>query len=90
LHRFHAGARIRLSDGEALLADPLRRPRDFLRTLFSPAATLGDKLRVVRLRLRPCGARGSRRGFASASSDPTSAGSSLSGIFEPRAGSSSS
>jgi phytoene dehydrogenase-like protein/ligand-binding SRPBCC domain-containing protein len=51
LHRFHAGARIRLSDGEALLADPLRRPRDFLRTLFSPAATLGDKLRVVRLRL---------------------------------------
>lgn len=50
LRPFRPGARIRLEDGFTRIGDPFRRPSDLWSTLMSPAGTIGDKLRVARLR----------------------------------------
>lgn len=50
LRRFEPGALIRFNGKFHRLADPWRRPRHFLATLLSPAATLPDKLRIARFR----------------------------------------
>jgi phytoene dehydrogenase-like protein len=54
LGRFQPGALIRYNGRFHRFADPWRSPRHALTTLFSPLATLGDKLRVARLRHRVC------------------------------------
>jgi phytoene dehydrogenase-like protein len=50
LHPFYPGALVYLDDRFYRVADPWRHPFDAMRTLFSPIGTLGDKLRVARLR----------------------------------------
>lgn len=56
LGRFHPGARLRLPGGkEAVVADPFRRPSMALSSLLAPIGSLGDKLRVARLRQRLLG-----------------------------------
>lgn len=52
LCHFYAGALVRSGGRFGRLADPFRHPLDALRAAFSPAGTLGDKLRVGRLRGR--------------------------------------
>jgi phytoene dehydrogenase-like protein len=52
LRPFYAGALVRAGRGFNRLADPFRHPLDALLAAFSPAGTLGDKLRVGRLRAR--------------------------------------
>ena len=52
LRPFYAGALVRSGGRFHRLADPFRHPLDALRSAFSPAGTLGDKLRVGRLRAR--------------------------------------
>jgi phytoene dehydrogenase-like protein len=52
LHAFQPGALIHFRGALHRLTDPWRRPLAALETLFSPVATLGDKLRVGRLRHR--------------------------------------
>ncbi len=51
---FEPGALIRLDRGFVRLSDPWRRPSKALATVLSPAATLGDKLRIARLRKQVC------------------------------------
>lgn len=49
--RFAPGALVALPGGQTCrLADPLREPRHFLATALAPVGTLGDKLRILRLR----------------------------------------
>ena len=50
LQRFEPGALIRYSGKFHRLSDPWRRPQHALSTLFSPVATLADKLRIARFR----------------------------------------
>lgn len=50
LHAFEPGALIRHGGSFAMLGDPWRRPTQAFRTAFSPVGTLGDKLRVAKLR----------------------------------------
>lgn len=50
LRPFRPGARIRLESGFTRIGDPFRRPADLWPTLTSPVGTVGDKLRVARLR----------------------------------------
>lgn len=50
LGRFEPGALIRHGGRFRRFADPFRRPGKTLATAFSPVATLGDKLRIARLR----------------------------------------
>lgn len=52
LARFEPGALIRYQGKFHRFVDPWRRPRHLLSTAFSPVATLGDKLRVARVRQR--------------------------------------
>lgn len=52
LMRFEPGALIRYQGTFQRFADPWRRPQHTLSTVFSSVATLGDKLRVARLRRR--------------------------------------
>ena len=52
LHRFEPGALIRYRGKFRRLSDPFRRPRHLISTALSPVASLGDKLRVMRLRRR--------------------------------------
>lgn len=52
LRSFYAGALVRAGGRFHKLADPFRHPLDALGAALSPAATLGDKLRVGRLRWR--------------------------------------
>lgn len=52
LRPFEPGALIALGGRFQRLADPWRRPRHLLRTAFSAAGTLGDKLRIAGLRRR--------------------------------------
>jgi phytoene dehydrogenase-like protein len=54
LMKFEPGALIRYQGKFSRFADPWRRPRHLFSTAFSPVATLGDKLRVARLRRRVC------------------------------------
>jgi protoporphyrinogen oxidase len=54
LARFEPGALIRYRGSFHRFADPWRRPRHLLATAISPVASLGDKLRVARLRRRVC------------------------------------
>lgn len=50
LKAFEPGALIRHRGSFATLGDPWRRPSQAFRTAFSPVGTLGDKLRVAKLR----------------------------------------
>lgn len=50
LGRFEPGALVRLSGKFHRVADPWRRPGAMLQTAFSPIGTLGDKLRIAKLR----------------------------------------
>jgi phytoene dehydrogenase-like protein len=52
LRAFEPGAVVRLADGFVGVSDPLRRPTRALATLRAPVGSLGDKLRVARLRRR--------------------------------------
>ncbi len=54
LRRFEPGALVRYQGKFHRFADPWRRPRHFLATALSPIATIGDKLRVARLKRRVC------------------------------------
>ena len=55
LCRFDPGALILSKDGVSKLGDPVRKPDSLISTLFSPAATLADKLRMLRLKLKLSG-----------------------------------
>lgn len=50
LQPFEPGALIRHGGSFAMLGDPWRRPLQAFRTAFCPVGTLGDKLRVAKLR----------------------------------------
>jgi protoporphyrinogen oxidase len=50
LKPFLPGAKILHSKGIAEIMDPLRRPSSFLKTLFSPAGSIGDKLNMLFLK----------------------------------------
>ncbi len=50
LCRFEPGALVRHRGDFATLGDPWRRPTAAIRTAFSPVGTLGDKLRIAKLR----------------------------------------
>ncbi len=52
LHPFHPGALIYYQGRLHRVADPFRQPQHLWATIFSPIGTLGDKLRVARLRYR--------------------------------------
>lgn len=54
LQPFQPGALIRYRGRFHRFADPWRDPRHLLTTALSPVATLGDKLRVAKLRRRTC------------------------------------
>lgn len=49
LHPFAPGTVIRIGNRFHTVADPLRRPADFIKTLKAPIGTLRDRLRLVRL-----------------------------------------
>ncbi|MDN3584637.1 NAD(P)/FAD-dependent oxidoreductase [Mucilaginibacter flavus] len=51
LRTFEPGALILNQEGITEVGDPLRRPSSLIRTLLSPAGTLPDKLRMLRLKL---------------------------------------
>lgn len=51
LHAFHEGALIRYDGAFHRIADPFRHPLSAPETLFAPIGTLGDKLRVARMRM---------------------------------------
>ena len=50
LKPFWPGAKILYKEGITEIMDPLRRPSSFLKTLFSPAGSLGDKLQMFLLK----------------------------------------
>lgn len=50
LKSFEPGALVRHHGSFAMLGDPWRRPSHAFRTAFSPVGTLGDKLKVAKLR----------------------------------------
>ena len=50
----YPGALVRFNGRFHRVADPFRRPKDLLGTVFSPIGTFADKLRVARLRKRVC------------------------------------
>lgn len=52
LRRFDPGAVVQLGTSRSVLADPFRDPRRLVDSARSPAASLVDKLRIVRLRRR--------------------------------------
>ena len=52
LRRFAPGATIARPGHRSTLSDPLRDPRALSATVFNPDVSLGDKLRVLRLRRR--------------------------------------
>lgn len=68
---FYAGALIRYRDRFRVLCDPLRCPSKALASSLSPVATLGDKLRAVRLVQRVKQQDG--RALATVPEEPTSA-----------------
>jgi phytoene dehydrogenase-like protein len=49
VHHFEPGALVRVHDRFHRVSDPLRRPRESVRTLNAPIGSLADKLRLVRL-----------------------------------------
>ncbi|ABM61913.1 NAD(P)/FAD-dependent oxidoreductase [Halorhodospira halophila] len=52
LRRYAPGALIRTEGGLHRLSDPFRAPQALLKTLQAPVGSLGDKLRIARLRAR--------------------------------------
>ncbi|MBK5935311.1 NAD(P)/FAD-dependent oxidoreductase [Halorhodospira halophila] len=52
LRRFAPGALIRTEGGLHRLSDPFRAPQALLKTLRAPVGSLGDKVRIARLRAR--------------------------------------
>ena len=50
LRAFDPGAMVRVDGNFSTLGDPWRRPSQALSTALSPVGTLGDKLRIVKLR----------------------------------------
>lgn len=52
LARFYEGVRIRLNGRFHLFPDPLRHPRELIRIVRSPLATLQDKVKIAALRAR--------------------------------------
>ncbi|WP_158798870.1 NAD(P)/FAD-dependent oxidoreductase [Pedobacter sp. L105] len=52
LRPFNPGALILNAEGTTEIGDPLRRPSSLFKTLLSPAGTLPDKLRMLRLKLK--------------------------------------
>lgn len=51
---FMPGALVRSGGKFHVLADPLRAPRHFFKTLLSPIGTLGDRMRMMELQARSC------------------------------------
>ena len=49
LRKFAPGAMVRMRGRFHTLADPLRKPRHFLKTLTAPVGTLADRFRLLRL-----------------------------------------
>lgn len=52
LRRFWPAARVRTGGRFCLVADPFRRPSDLVASLQAPVGSLGDKLKILRLRQR--------------------------------------
>lgn len=52
LCKFESGALILNKDGITYMGDPIRQPGSLFNTLFSPAGSLTDKLRMLRLKLK--------------------------------------
>lgn len=52
LKPFYPGALVRADGKLRRLADPLRRPSDLVESIFSPVATLSDKVRIAELILK--------------------------------------
>ena len=50
LKSFLPGAKILYQNGITEIMDPLRRPSSFLKTIFSPAGSFGDKLQMLFLK----------------------------------------
>jgi phytoene dehydrogenase-like protein len=69
LQAFEPGALIRHGGTFAMLGDPWRRPLQAFQTAFSPVGTLGDKMRVARLRRESC--RGSLEDLYTRAHEPT-------------------
>ncbi|WP_179416133.1 NAD(P)/FAD-dependent oxidoreductase [Mucilaginibacter sp. E4BP6] len=65
LCKFDPGALILTRDGITKMGDPIRQPASLVSTLFSSAATLADKMRMIRLKLRLSG-----KGMEEIFSDP--------------------
>ena len=55
LKEFRPGARVRLGGAFRTVSDPIREPSTALATMRSPVGSLGDKLKIARIRGR-CGA----------------------------------
>ena len=55
LQNFKPGAMILNQDGSTIIGDPLRDPGALFETLLSPAGTLIDKLRMLRLKIKLAG-----------------------------------
>jgi hypothetical protein len=52
LNKFDPGALVLSENGTTKIGDPLRQPSSLVSTLLSSAATLADKLRVLKLKIR--------------------------------------
>lgn len=52
LKAFYPGALVRADGKLRRLADPLRKPSDLVESIFSPVATLGDKVKLAELILK--------------------------------------
>ena len=50
LGEFDPGAIIHLSEGDSIISDPFRRPRELIPTLKAPVGTWQDKLLIAKLR----------------------------------------
>ena len=54
LRAFRPGALVRIRGRFRTLSDPWRQPTSALSTLFNPVGSLGDKLRIAKLRRESC------------------------------------
>jgi len=55
LRKFDPGALILNEKGSTIIGDPLRQPSTLISTLRSPAGTLGDKIRMLGLKIKLAG-----------------------------------
>ncbi|MGQ9921663.1 MAG: NAD(P)/FAD-dependent oxidoreductase [Desulfobacca sp.] len=54
LHPFHPGALVYYRGRLHRVADPFRQPQHLLATMLSPIGSMGDKIRIARLRYQVC------------------------------------